>query len=782
MARQAAETATALANRLQPYLDTSVKTTVDNHQATWAAIGNDVSDVQSVMIHSTEGWPTRDKAADLGKMIYDKAAAGVKYGSSPHYYVSGDGTVFKIFDENRVLWHGNEQNNHSIGVETGNLVSVGGPAGGPGGPWTNVNAPMYNWMPLTDAAEDLPNFKLYICRANGEIVISYWTVNSPTRADAEIPRGRLMRFTEKQYRGWRLLARYLAEVWRIPRNLSLHPWQTRAHMNAADKSEMYRSILNADACKETLVPMLAKAPINCTTLDSDSADDFRKRYAAQTTSPVIEVTDPETKEKKKVTLKARNAFWNKMFDAYRGFHSHAYSGAISLEDHGDCAGPLFDYNRFARDIWDFWWFPCDLAAGPNPGDAIQVIETRRDYGRTQGNLNEYYWDNVPARYNQRTTSGFYGVTQEFGVPDDPAIKDLPEVVNHYWGYWHGGLHFNLTAAAPIYAAAGGQVVAARFPAAYPAGQNRDDPEGSLTSTRFVLLRHEVFHQRAAGGNRINYNQEPSYVYSLYMHLGAPQNMSFTNIIDANPEWLNRLLMVKKEYDAGIRFHTAHPQPAAYWGTLPNRWETQRQTFDPILTALQNGNVAVFPEGDNAIQLSLGDFLGNAGHMAEVPHAIHFEVFSGQNIDATQFHSHAVNPAGPFYGRAVQDRVTQFFDQTFVRTTVPNYRQMRRQTPAIATALFQNEALQFKSEWALQESDFHKGLWPQFQPHMWWQDVVPTMNAVAPAAAQLPADANVFHYHPLGFMAWLNRITWASELSKFRLPSPSQTDDRPPRRR
>src|ERR1044071_2548988 len=100
MARQAAETATALANRLQPYLDTSVQTTVTSHQAGWAAIGGDISDVQSLMIHSTEGWPTRDKAADLGREIYDSAFAGAKWGSSPHYYVSGDGTVFKIFDEN----------------------------------------------------------------------------------------------------------------------------------------------------------------------------------------------------------------------------------------------------------------------------------------------------------------------------------------------------------------------------------------------------------------------------------------------------------------------------------------------------------------------------------------------------------------------------------------------------------------------------------------------------------------------------------------------------------
>lgn len=50
------------------------------------------------------------------------------------------------------------------------------------------------------------------------------------------------------------------------------------------------------------------------------------------------------------------------------------------------------------------------------------------------------------------------------------------------------------------------------------------------------------------------------------------------------------------------------------------------------------------------------------------------------------------------------------------------------------------------------------------------NVVPGMNAALAGdpAAQLPADGVVWHYHPLGFMAWLNAITWRSEWPKYRV--------------
>jgi hypothetical protein len=54
--------------------------------------------------------------------------------------------------------------------------------------------------------------------------------------------------------------------------------------------------------------------------------------------------------------------------------------------------------------------------------------------------------------------------------------------------------------------------------------------------------------------------------------------------------------------------------------------------------------------------------------------------------------------------------------------------------------------------------------------MWWSDVVPDMNAdlAADAPSQLPANGVVWHYHPLGFMHWLNDITFRSEWPKYRV--------------
>ncbi|HEX7505810.1 MAG TPA: hypothetical protein VF550_03500 [Polyangia bacterium] len=100
--------------------------------------------------------------------------------------------------------------------------------------------------------------------------------------------------------------------------------------------------------------------------------------------------------------------------------------------------------------------------------------------------------------------------------------------------------------------------------------------------------------------------------------------------------------------------------------------------------------------------------------------------------------------------------------------------------------FQGIALRAKSEWALTQQDFPTGTWPAAQALMWWNDVVPGMNGAAEAAAQLPTDAVVWHYHPLGFMAWLNGVTWRSEWPKYRItdaagaqvPAPA----RPPARR
>lgn len=109
-------------------------------------------------------------------------------------------------------------------------------------------------------------------------------------------------------------------------------------------------------------------------------------------------------------------------------------------------------------------------------------------------------------------------------------------------------------------------------------------------------------------------------------------------------------------------------------------------------------------------------------------------------------------------------------------------------PEQKASRFQTIALRNKSEWALDRSDFPDGGWDTASDLMWWQAVVPSMNTAlaADAANQLPADAVVWHYHPLGFLAWLNELTWRSEWPKYRVTDAAGADvpvpPRPPPRR
>src|SRR6185369_6035179 len=48
--------------------------------------------------------------------------------------------------------------------------------------------------------------------------------------------------------------------------------------------------------------------------------------------------------------------------------------------------------------------------------------------------------------------------------------------------------------------------------------------------------------------RIDYDRAPTTVYSLTMHLARPAGLTFTDISDANPDWLNRLIIRRKECD------------------------------------------------------------------------------------------------------------------------------------------------------------------------------------------------------------------------------------------
>ncbi len=249
-----------------------------------------------------------------------------------------------------------------------------------------------------------------------------------------------------------------------------------------------------------------------------------------------------------------------MFDVFLGFHGHAFSGdpfkspqLLFGLDH-DCPGPMFDWHRFAREVWDWWWHPFDVDAAlpaTKPVAARPYSLASRD-GSTR--LNEYYWSTPVPTILGRKTTGIHG------PHSSPSTFALPQGVR-------------------VYAMANGEVVAARFATA------SSDVDFSM-----LVVRHEVFHRldprpaAAAAASpgalpqfagRIAYDVAPSSVFSIYLHLGRPAGIDFTNVSNTNPDWLNRMLVRMKEWNSGSASSTRqrarlHPLSRARSGIISAR--------------------------------------------------------------------------------------------------------------------------------------------------------------------------------------------------------------------
>ena len=732
--------------------------------------------------------------AGVPRSLHQPAAA--HRGIGPHFYLPYDGTVFRLLTETRICWHANHTNGWAIGVETGNLINTAAPAAGAGGPWPD------HWTALSADAEDVPRAKFYARSVNNEILVALWTTQAAGAQTDSHPDGAVMMLpSEAQYRSWALLGRWLAERWRVPREFPLRPHIMRQNM--VTHWQDYRAIVDADPIRDFHIrTQLQPAPIHCTPAiyaSNNAATGFPHVYLLHGPGR-LETVHWTTTDKHGVVhnhQKDINGIWTRLFNSYRGFHGHGYSGSNSGDDH-NCPGARFDWHRFAREVWDYWWYPFDLVQAA-AGGPIASAQPRRVYGFGDGVLYEHYFDEDASLYGQVTTTGCYPVGDETVAPHilpgkGGMIAQLVRMYDRYWGFWHGGMHFQLDSGSPIYACAAGQLVAARLHTAGAVADpyDRFNPASPHPTTLFVLLRHEVFYRRGAGGNRIDYTQEPARVYSLTMHLGVPTGLSYVDVVADNPTWLNRAIAMKKEYDLGTAFHTAHANPAAQWLPHTTRWARQQPIIDQALTDLAAGRVARFPEGADAIRVALGDFLGLAGHMNRDASGIHLELFSRDVIHDPWFEQvdQSASAKRPYHDEQNLEDVSNFLRSHITGLKRPydaaeRYRAMPAQQRA---TFFQGVALRSKSEWGLTQSDFPAGNWAPAQALMWWADVVPGMNAAlaADAASQLPADAVVWHYHPLGFMAWLGGVTWRSEWPKFRIvdaagaavPAPA----RPPRRR
>jgi hypothetical protein len=276
---------------------------------------------------------------------------------------------------------------------------------------------------------------------------------------------------------------------------------------------------------------------------------------------------------------------------------------------------LFDWHRFAREVWDWWWYPFDVTP-------VAVTTQARPYrqARLTTQLIDYYWDAT-------------GAAQDYNALHPLVLTDP------------FGIRYLLPAFTPVYALANGVVVAARFALS-------NDPRAS----GFLLVRHEVFHQFAAA-NHISYDLAPTYVWSLIYFL---ENAGFgvEQIGVANPDWLNRFVMRLKECKLAVDFHTTNTRPAApnaaLRAALGRGWahdpsggagprlatgqeiERDANAYRAIANELVAGRHALFPLEANPtptpVRVVLGDYLGGPNQMAPNQQGIQVEIFSTVKLD------------------------------------------------------------------------------------------------------------------------------------------------------
>jgi hypothetical protein len=687
-----------LLQRLVPWYDESPATAqVMPRSAHFpGGFGTHMAEVNSITVHMTAGWLRRERQTlFVNRYVHGEAPRG----EGTQFLISGDGTVHRLIDLPLETWHATWVNGWSIGVETSNRGDAEPP-------------PNINWLQVSTRPEDdIPGAKLWVTSArpaHDEVTPAWWTTAGYSGPGVgNVGAGRML-FTEWQYRSWALLLRHLAEELGLPRNFSLLPHRRRGQMTRARAD--FRKIVLADARAEMMMDEFAGAPINIAATSFDPANDATLR--TQYESNVLAQT---------AARREGNRAWYRYLELYRGVHGHAYGGAKSRrpDDKTACPGPVFDYHRLAREVWDYWWYPFDV-------DGATTAAPRRGYRDWDEDteLLEYYFDESESARTARLAPGIHG------------NRASPTT-------------FVLDPRSPIYALANGWLVAARFP-----------PETAGVSLAFALVRHEVFHARRWPGfwmgqplpGTIDYRRPPATVYSLYMHLGRPPGMSFDQVSDDNPDWLNRVLIRKRECDLGLDFRsTDHGIPEARWnnrrhglGTRPTTlegWQADQPVLDRFLGNLGRGEIAVAMAEPNTqpIRVLLGDFLGESGIIRRLPigspRGVRVETFSPSFVPPTFSRVDNVTGWAPPAGRP-------------------------------------RPCLHYISEWArvptAAETQAMTNLGVDTSLLAWWQAVwfSQRLDRSLPADARLPFAGSVFHYQPLDFMRWINDVTWKSEWPKF----------------
>ena len=686
--------------------------------------------IHTLVIHFTEGWPSRDKANDFVRRYTDATVGPDWFGIGPQAFISGDGTVFRLIDLSRALagltWHGEWINHWALGVETGNLGTKQPPS-------TD-----HRWIAANADPENLPGMKLWITGVNQEVQPAWWTTASYSGPARGAIRAGHMLFSEHQMQAHALLARYLCEEFGLPRNFLVLPHEGRESM--IDDSVKYRQLVVADERADMLMRAVAAAPINIPAASFGADPASAAALQGQYHGAIVPAGHGQHQY---------NGAYNAFCATYRGIHSHRISGALNVRySEHDCPNPLFDWHRMAREVSDYWWFPFDVVGGRTN---VEVRQYRHWGADTK--VVEYYFDESEADRLARVTVGIHGPGSS---PDT----------------------FSLDPASPIYAMSNGELVAARFP----------EP-GAGVSMAFVLVRHDVYHERPFSSvvpfadffdldvppGPIDYDQAPETgVYTLYMHLGRAPEMSFEHVSDGNPDWLNRLLARQKECYLGVEFYDAsrnhHGIGAGAWNSvlpaLPRRpttlrgWRQDKDGLATFTRELAAGRVALMPRLNLTVppRILLGDFLGHSGVIRAEP------------------------GTPPRHGIRVETFAPSFAAPTFSTSAASS----DWSPPGV---LQPPHCLQYSSEWRrdLTQTELAAltAIGVDADQLFWWGDVVVAqlLDGVLPRDAQLPNSGVVWHYRPLEFAKWINGVTWASEWPKYEVTDAAgNAVPRPPRPR
>ena len=588
-----------------------------NTQAHWAfGIGDPFDNPTSITIHGTSGWSSYQSAINSGTLL---KSLGDEWqwsrnlqrwddgrGVGPQYTIDPNGTILPIIgpeDSDGDLlrtYHNETMNCCSIGVEQGDFADnphVILPV------TTNRFLYRLNQSPgVTNTTEDLAGMKLYalLHPTDQEDLNLLWIALDTYAGPGDLPNTRFGNwrnslFTDRDYRSLTILCRFLAENNSIPRNFPTLPYVAR-DLDSGD-SAVFRQLLLGDPTCDQIANRMG--------LDVAVARAGGAAWNAAYTSTANESS----------ALKRWKNFFGlpptrsrATLPSYMGFISHFINGGHP------CPGPYFDWHRFAREMWDWWWYPFDFTATPRePTTAPRPYRQARRATR----LVEYYYDAVG------------------GDADYASVRRLDAPPPGHGSYEQ----FQLAQDVPVHSLANGVIVAARLPIASTGG----------ASNGFLLTRHEVFLPDRVEDTRIRYDSPPTRVWSLIRFVSAP-GFSVSQISLTNPEWLNRFVMRLKECELAIAYHTAHSDVAAWrraWGHLPipadpratatavptvgEQIERDARAYRTLADDLNAGKLVMFPRdvaGEaTTVRTVLGDYIGKPGDLGDGTFGIQVEIFS-----------------------------------------------------------------------------------------------------------------------------------------------------------